>query len=62
MIIPYLDSFTSRKMLCVTEYTGTVALMMHGKCNVLARKLTLAENKFLDMSGLNSSFVHMKKE
>lgn len=26
---------------------GTMALMVHGKFNVLARKLTLAENEFL---------------
>lgn len=34
---------------------------MHGKCNVLARKLTLVENKFLDKSRLSSSFARAKK-
>ena len=39
---------------------GTMARMMHGKFNVLARKLTLAENEF--KSRLTSSFAHVKKE
>lgn len=48
---------------------GIMTLMMHGKCIVLVRKLTLVESKFLDKSKfldifLNflmvSSFTHME--
>lgn len=38
----------------------TMALIMHEKCNVLVRKLTLVERKCLGKSELNS-FAHIEK-
>lgn len=60
--MPYLDSFTSRKMLCVIEIDGNNGTNDAWKIQCVGKKIDISRERISFKSRLASSFAHVKKE